>query len=236
MSDHAVTVSFAGVAADTAGAQAQLGAALEKAGLRVASLSFDGVSPAPAPTCTLLDAYRQMKAPQTGDITSDQAKYEMSYQTEGGKAGQVAAVPQIHISAQAMRGNLVLSGIDPDGFADSWIQDAGQLRDSVQGNPTSGSINADGSTTLKATQTTAGLVGVVLFQGSTPIDPALVAPPPQARDAAWRGRLLASAKAGAWTAQIAWFRIVNELPDVAAPPPAGPGLAPPQAVDPAAPR
>lgn len=225
--DRAVTVSFKGVAADTAGAQARIGRALADAGLRVASLSFENVSPAPSPTCALLDAYRPFKAPQGGNVTSDQAKYEKEYQTDGDLQGEVAAAPQIHISADAMRGTLALGGIDPDGLAEVWMPDAERLKERLA-NPSNGAINSDGSATLKALQQADGLVGVLLVRGNAPINATLVAPPQQARDAAWRERLLAAARQGGWTSEIAWFRIVNEVPD-APPPSAGSGAAQPPA-------
>lgn len=216
VADGAVTASFRGVAGYTARTQTAITNALVAGGLTVASINFENVSPAPTSVCALLDAYRPIKSARGGDISSDQQKYEKALQSEGNLQGQVAAVPQIHISADAMRGQLVLGGIDPDGSAGVFVNSTAELRAFLE-NPENGGMNPDGSATLKATQTVDGLVGVLVVYSANAIDPALIAPPTTARGEDWHGKFLSTARQNGWQADMTWFKIVNEVPDT--PPP-----------------
>ena len=216
VANGAVTASFRGVAGYTARTQTAITDALIAGGLTVASINFENVSPAPTSVCELLDAYRPIKTARGGDISSDQQKYEKALQTEGNAQGQVAAVPQIHISADALRGQLVLAGIDPDGSAGVFVNSTKELR-AVLGNPVNGGMNPDGSATLKATQPVDGLAGVLVVYSANAIDPALIAPPPGSRGEDWHARFLAAARQSGWQTDMAWFKIVNEVPDT--PPP-----------------
>lgn len=218
VADGAVTAAFRGVAGNTAQTQTAITNALVAGGLKVATINFENVSPAPTSVCSLLDAYRPIKSARGGDISSDQIKYEKAIQSEGDYKDQAAAVPQIHISADAMRGQLVLGGIDPDGAAGVFVPSADELRTALQ-NPENGGLNPDGSATLKVGQPVDGLVGVLVVYSANPIDPALIAPAPSARGEDWYNKFLATARQGGWQADMAWFKIVNEVPDT--PPPAG---------------
>lgn len=216
VANGAVTASFRGVAGYTARTQTAITDALIAGGLTVASINFENVSPAPTSICELLDAYRPIKTARGGDISSDQQKYEKALQAEGNAQGQVAAVPQIHISADALRGQLVLAGIDPDGSAGVFVESTAKLREFL-GNPANGGMNPDGSGTLKAIQPVDGLVGVLVVYSANAIDPALIAPPPGSRGEEWHARFLAAARQSGWQTDMAWFKIVNEVPDT--PPP-----------------
>ena len=215
-------VAFKGVAGNTVTAQSAISDALTKADVKLASVSFEDVSSVRPNVCTLLDGYRQVKSPPPGDLSTDQLKYEMEIQTAGREAGKSAAVPQIHIAAEAMAGELLLGGIDPDGSAAS-IADAAGLRSALATTSDNGGLNPDHSATLKVNQTAQGLVGIVLIHGKTAIDVQTVFPAGSVHDEAWKTRFVAVARKKGWNADMVWFKIVNEVPDtapVAAPTPA----------------
>lgn len=218
VNDGAVSATFRGVAGNSAAAQKMISDALTKAKLKVAAISFENVSPAPLRVCALLDAYRPFKSRRGGDITSDQAKYERELQPDGSSnAGQVAAVPQIHLSADVMRGQFVLGGIDPDPMATAaiFVNSADELKALLASN--AGSLNPDGSATLKVAQTLDGLVGVLVIYGPQAIPADLIVPPPVMRTPDWQVKLLTAARQGGWQADMVWFRIANELPEAATP-------------------
>jgi eukaryotic-like serine/threonine-protein kinase len=218
VNDGAVTAAFRGVAGNSAAAQKMISDALTKARLKVAAISFENVSPAPLSVCALLDAYRPFKSRRGGDITSDQAKYERELQPDGSSnAGQVAAVPQIHLSADVMRGQFVLGGIDPDPVATAavFVKSADELKTLFASN--AGSLNPDGSATLKVAQTLDGLVGVLVIYGPQAIPADLIVPSPAMRTPDWQVKILTAARQEGWQADMVWFRIANELPETPTP-------------------
>ncbi len=205
---------FGGVAGNTAAAQASLSSAVTAKGVRIAKVDFEDVAPIQPVACAALDAYRALKSPVAGDLVTDQVKYEKSPIAVGAQAGQSAAVPQIHISANALREDIAIIGIETSGAMTDLIPDKATLLKLVSNPDTdTGSLNADGSITLKVTQGDVGWAGILTVRGRGPFDPALVAPPPMARGADWRARLDAAAKAKGWKADMVWFKIVDEVPD-----------------------
>lgn len=207
-------VAFKGVVGNTVAAQSAISDALTKANLKIASVSFEDVSSVRPNVCKLLDAFRQVKSPPPGDLSTDQLKYEMEIQTTGSQAGQSAAVPQIHIAGDALTGELMLGGIDPDGSAASFVANAAELK-FMLANSDNGGLNPDHSAALKVNQTVAGLVGIVLIHGKTAIDAQTVFPAGSAHDEAWKARFVAEARRKGWNADMVWFKVVNEVKDTA---------------------
>ncbi len=123
----ALSARFDGVAGNTAAAQASLSSAVGAKGVRMASVDFEDVAPIQPVACAALDAYRALKSPVAGDLVTDQVKYEKSVLTDGRFAGQSVAVPQIHISAAAMRGDIALVGIETSGAMTDLIPDKKSL-------------------------------------------------------------------------------------------------------------
>jgi len=222
-----LSVTFRGVAGNSAAAQKTISDALTQAGLKVAAINFENVSPAPLSVCPLLDAYRPIKSRRSGEIASDQLKYERELQpADSSNAGQIAAVPQIHLSPEVMSGNLVLGGIDPDSGASAaiFVHSREQLLQALSSQG-AGTRNPDGSVTLKIAQTLDGLVGVLVVFSSKPLQPELIIPPTQSRTTAWRDQFLTVARQNGWQADMVWFRIADEVPD--APGSTTPSIAPP---------
>ncbi len=218
LADGNLSVTFRGVAGNSATAQKAISDALSKAGLKVAAINFENVSPAPLSVCPLLDAYRPIKSRRAGEIASDQPKYERELQpADSSNAGQIAAVPQIHLSPDVMRSNLVLGGIDPDPGATAaiFVHSRDELQQALS-NQGAGTINPDGSATLKIAQNLDGLVGVLVVFSSQALQPELIVPPPQSRTSAWRDQFLSVARQNGWQADMVWFRIANEVPDAPA--------------------
>ncbi len=213
-----VTIVFKGVAGNGAAAQKAISDALVAAKLEVSAISFENVMPAPQSVCTLLDAYRPIKSQRGGDITSDQPQFERAPQPE--MNGLVMAVPQIRISANVMSGNVVFGSIDLDSAATAAVvaKSIEELRSQLgEGR---GTIEPDGSMTLKLQQEIDGIVAALVIFGKSPIPADQVLPPLTSRTPQWRDAFLANATREGWQADMAWFRIVNQEPDGA--PAAGP--------------
>lgn len=214
-----LTVAFRGVAGNSAAAQKSISDAFAAAKLDVSAISFENVMPAPQSVCTLLDAYRPIKSKTGGDITSDQPQFERAPQPQ--MDGAVLAVPQIRLSAAVMSGNLVLGGIDPDAAASGSViaKSIEEVRNQL--GPEMGTLEADGSVTLKLQQPNDGLVGLLVIYGKTAIPADQVLPPLSSRTPQWRDAFLANARREGWQVDMVWFRIVNQEPDVAPATPAG---------------
>ena len=208
-----VSVSFKGVAGNSAAAQKAISDALAAAKLEVSAISFEGVMPAPQSACVLLDAYRPIKSRRGGDITSDQPQFERSPQPEMG--GEVLAVPQIRLSPEVMASQLILGGIDPDAAATgSVIAKSTDEFKSLLGSGT-GTIEPDGRATIKLAQGVDGLVGLLVIYGKTPIPAEQILPAGSSRTPQWRDAFIANARRAGWQADMVWFSIVNQQPDVA---------------------
>lgn len=206
-----VTIAFKGVAGNGAAAQKAISDAFAAAKLEVSAISFENVMPAPQSVCTLLDAYRPIKSVRGGDITSDQPQFERTAQAEMG--GAVVAVPQIRLSAEALSGNLVMGGIDPDATAEVFAKSIEEVRSQL--GPGMGTLEPDGSVTLKLVHGVDGLVGLLVIFGKSQIPADQVLPPMTSRTPQWRDAFLANAKREGWQADMVWFRIVNQQPDTA---------------------
>lgn len=220
-----ISVRFNGVAGDTAAAQASLSSAIAAKGLKVVSVDFEDVAPINTVACSMLDAYRAIKSQNDANLTTAQIKYEM----QKGDDGKTQAIPQMQISPDLLAKNLALVGIESNGVMSIIVNSASALREAVSSNPAVGSINADGSLTLKTSITTSGWSGLMAISGDRPIDTSLIAPPPSQRGPDWQAKIAAAAKANGWKADMVWFKVVDEKPESAVPAdPAAPGQPPAQ--------
>lgn len=216
--DHGgFSARFSGVAGDTATAQALLSSAISAKGMQTTNISFEDVAPIQPSACLTLDAFRKFKSRLSGNLLTDQVKYEKSTALDGKFSGPSVAKPQVHISADALRDDISLIGVETSGIMTELIDDKKRLKELIASHAAVGSINTDGSITLAVNQTDLGWSGLLLLQGKGPFDPALVAPLPSARGAEWRSKLDTAAMAHGWKADMVWFKIVDEVRDAPAP-------------------
>jgi serine/threonine-protein kinase len=201
-----VSVKLSGVAGNTVAAQSTLSSVIAARGYKNANIDLEDVAPIKPIACTMLDAYRSLKAPSGEGLASDQVKYEMDLMKDGGFKGQVGAIVPVHIQRELLTRDIVLVGIEFDGsMTAASKEDMAYVKNLKP--------EADGSIKIPAQLTTQGWSGTLVVSGQGPIDPKLIAPKPAERDAAWKAKLAETARAKGWRADMVWFKVVDEVPN-----------------------
>jgi eukaryotic-like serine/threonine-protein kinase len=206
-----VAVALRGVAGDADVAADQLRSALIQAGLQNPTLNFGDVAPIRQAGCAVLDALRQIRAPQGGHLSSPRARYEMSLQQDGAYAGREASNPVLDLEPGAAGQDIALIGIEPSGqitlLLGSRARFEQALAQSVGGRPVSREGN--GRFRIHVDSDHDGWSGFALISGRGPFDPSLLVPDIGARGPEWRDRLIAAAGRGSWSAEMVWYESVN---------------------------
>jgi serine/threonine-protein kinase len=212
---NSVNVAMRGVAGDEAVARDQLGAALTQAGVSGATIDFGDVAEITQAGCAALDAFRQIRSPEGGHLTSTAPRYEMTVQQDGSYAGREASNPLIDLDLSDPSRELALLGIEPSGKITLLLRSRAQfeqaLAQSVGGRPVSREGN--GRYRIHIDSDHEGWSGLLLITGRGPIDADLLAPDVGERGPAWRDRLLTAAAAGRWSAEMVWYESVNGQAD-----------------------
>lgn len=204
-------VRLVGVAQNPAAAQETLSRALAGRGLRNTDLDFADVGRIEPSGCFALDAYRQVRSPETPRITSPQRRFEMRRQEEGARyKGQLAAnlIYELNIGDPASA--IALVGFEAPGSWKLMIPDREALllrvAQSVDGRPLANlggdryRVNLDVSS--------AGWTGMLLLTGPGPMDRAVISPEGVRDQKAWRDRFVTEAKARGWQADMLWVDVV----------------------------
>ena len=206
-----IAVAMRGVAGDADVAIDQVRSALVQAGLQNPSVNFGDVAPIRQAGCAVLDAYRQIRAPSGGRLSSPQARYEMVVQPDGRFAGRAASNPVLDLDLSDPGQDIALLGIEPSGRITVLLRSRAEfereLAQSVGGRPVSREGN--GRFRIHIDSDHDGWSGFALIAGRGPFDPALIAPDIGARGPDWRDRFLAAAGRSSWTAEMAWYESVD---------------------------
>jgi serine/threonine-protein kinase len=206
-----VTVAMRGVAGDADVAVGQLRGALVQAGLQNPQVDFGDVAPIRQAGCAMLDAFRQIRDPAAGHLSSPRTRYEMVLQQDGAYAGRAASNPVLDLAPGDPGRDIALLGIEPSGQITLLLRSRAQfeqvLARSVGGRPVSREGN--GRFRLHVDSDHDGWSGFALISGRGPFDAELLAPDIGARGPEWRDRFLAAARAGGWSAEMVWYESVN---------------------------
>ena len=227
-----VRLRLIGVAGDPAAAQSAVAAAARAAGAPPSAVDMSQVAPADPPVCPTLDAFRQIRAPTSErgrDLETAQRSYEIMLHPERPAAQQRSADAVVTMRFPP-GSDAALVGVEPSGDMTLLIPSRRTLDQLVrQGNPAVEKL-ADGDYRLRLGADHTGWSGLAMIRGGGPFESRVVAPPPNARGAAWKRDFLAAAANGGWRAEMTWYRVTDNQPDVAPTPGPQP---PPDAAAPA---
>lgn len=205
-------VNLTGVAGNPAAAQADISRALGTASIGNANVDFSEVAPITQAGCAALDAFRQIRSPDTPRLSVPQRKFEMRMQSgESAYAGAVAANALVVINEEER--DFAILGIEPSGaitvlFPDRKAFERG-LAESVDGVPLSRA--ADGSFRFRLDIDHAGWSGLLMISGRGPFPRAMIAPPMGSRGPDWFNEFVSSAAEKGWQADMVWFKTVDEV-------------------------
>lgn len=217
--DAGPLVKLTGVAGNPAAAQAELSRAMTAAAVDGASLDFAEVSPITQAGCAALDAYRQIRSPDTRRLTVPQRSFEMRMQPDdpalSGYPGEIAANTVIEIDIGDPQRDFAMVGLEPSGVIDADFFDAGtvanrQLFDDNAGTRNITTLGSD-KYRLQLEVNHAGWSGILLLTGQGPFDADLIAPPLGARGPDWTNRFVSTAASRGWQADMVWFKTVDEV-------------------------
>jgi hypothetical protein len=212
-----VDVALTGVAGDPSVAQSEISRALAAQHLAGATLDFSAVSPITQPGCAALDAYRQIRAPDDATrLSVPQTSFELKrLPPSSAYAGQLMAEAVVNLALADPKRDFTLIGLEPSGIMTTIIANradlAKQIAASNNGVPISQLGNDHYRMSLDLDHI--GWSGLLLISGSGPFDPAVVKPGLGARGADWREKLVSTAAAKGWQADMVWFKSVDEVPD-----------------------
>ena len=202
-----VSVTLKGVALDTAGAKAAVEKALGDAGLKDVNVSYDNVLVGSQGICEPLDALRPIRVAGSPHIFAPGSKFELA-QT-GGKL--VVRVP-VDIDIGTDRAGLAFYGIETNGQFEKIANSRAEL-EAILHDPGAAITPLGGSSYRIPVDTDhEGLSGLLLLSGREPFDQSLVATPPPMRGDDWRNKFVDQAKQKGWTANMLWYRTVDETP------------------------
>ena len=210
-SGSGVAVALTGVAGAPQDASAKISAAAKAAGVSVASLDLEGVSPADPSACAVLDAFRGARADTSAGgrrLSTSQTKYTFQKQPDG-SLGQMAVITMAIADPSS---DFTLYGLDPTGtlapLAPSRAWFVEKVKDPrLQAQVTD--LGGDSYRMQVGATPPAGLQGLLLLTSKGPFDAKLIGVAPNARGSDWSSKVAQAATAGGWKAEMVWYRTVD---------------------------
>ena len=202
-----LSVHMRGVAGDTGFALNQIRQALTQAGAQNPDVNFADVAQITQSGCAALDAFRQIRSPEGGHLSTPQIHYPRVVQQDGQYAGREAVNALLDVDLGDPNNDIAILGIEPSGKLTVLLSSRAQfeqaLARSVGGRPISREPNGHFRVHLDSDHE--GWSGILLLSGRGPFDPAIVAPDIGARGPDWLNRFVTAASAGNWHAEMVWY-------------------------------
>lgn len=210
-----VTLTGRGVAGRPDDVEARIYDAVRASGASVASSDFSGVAPIDAPFCPMLTALSTIRNLGVTHLTSAQSRYEIGYMEEGAYAGQKGAHVILDLSLEGIEGDFALYAVERSKISQIFSSRAAFLAASEDNEAIEKLAGIDHyRLTLDGTPAP-GWSGILLVTGRGGFTESAFA------DLGGSGREAfdQAAKANGWKAEIAWYKFVDETPDLTPPPP-----------------
>lgn len=221
--DRGPTLRLTGVAGNPAAAQNEISQALAQRGIQGADIDFSEVAQITQSGCAALDTYRQIRSPDSRQLTVPQRKFEMRIQPDDpgqtGYPGENAANVVLQLALDDPQSDFALVGLEPSGlivpeFAGPGTGVLGREGLKALAQQTR-MVTDDGNDRyrMQVDINHSGWSGVLLLTGKGPFEKDLIAPPIGNRGPEWTGRFVSEAAARGWQTQMVWFKTVDELPE-----------------------
>ncbi|MET0246496.1 MAG: serine/threonine-protein kinase [Sphingomonas sp.] len=214
-------VKLTGVAGNPSSAQNEISEVLAQRNIRGASIDFSEVAQITQAGCAALDTYRQIRAPDSRQLSVPQRVFEMRTQpddpSQTGYPGEKAANVVLQLGIENPKTDFALIGIEPSGVIDPEFAGPGTGvlgRDQLKAIAKQSRIvtdHGDDTYQMQLDVNHPGWSGVLLLTGKGPFDPALIAPAIGARGPEWTNKFVSEAAAKGWQAQMVWFKTVDEV-------------------------
>ncbi|WP_206244455.1 serine/threonine protein kinase [Novosphingobium terrae] len=213
-------VKLAGVAGNPAAAQNEISQALAQHHIQEASIDFGDVAQITQSGCSALDTYRQVRAPDSHQLTVPQRKFAMRMQpndpSQTGYPGEKAANIVLQLAIDDPKADFALIGLEPSGLISPEFSGPGTGvlgRDALKKLATETHIVTDRGNDhyqMQLDVNHTGWSGVLLLTGKGPFEKDVIAPPIGQRGPDWTTHFVSEAAARGWQAQMVWFKTVEE--------------------------
>jgi len=217
---HGPTIRLAGVAGNPAAAQNEISQALAQHNIKDASIDFGDVAQITQSGCSALDTYRQVRAPDSHQLTVPQRKFEMRMQpndpAQTGYPGEKAANIVLQLAIDDPKADFALIGLEPSGVISPEFSGPGTGvlgRDALKKLARETRIVTDRGNDhyqMQLDVNHTGWSGVLLLTGKGPFEKDVIAPPIGQRGPDWTTHFVSEAAARGWQAQMVWFKTVEE--------------------------
>jgi serine/threonine-protein kinase len=198
-----LTARMAGVAGSPPQAQGQIVQALTAAGVPNPAVSFEDVAFIKPEGCSALDAFGQIRRVGGGGISVPSREFERK---TGLADSNYPVASRAVVTIKPQQGqDFSLLGIEPSGLVTQIIPNRQEFESLPQVKQV-----AQGEYQLTLDMDHVGWTGLILLAGDGPFDPELVQTKPEARNADWRTRFLATASERDWKSEMLWFRSVDK--------------------------
>ncbi|WP_068079671.1 serine/threonine-protein kinase [Novosphingobium rosa] len=213
-------VKLAGVAGNPAAAQNEISQALAQHHIQEASIDFGDVAQITQSGCSALDTYRQVRAPDSHQLTVPQRKFAMRMQpndpSQTGYPGEKAANIVLQLAIDDPKADFALIGLEPSGVISPEFSGPGTGvlgRDALKKLATETHIVTDRDNDhyqMQLDVNHTGWSGVLLLTGKGPFEKDVIAPPIGQRGPDWMTHFVSEAATRGWQAQMVWFKTMEE--------------------------
>ncbi len=214
-------VKLTGVAGNPSAAQNEISQVLAQRKIEGASIDFSEVAQITQSGCAALDTYRQVRAPDSHQLSVPQRKFEMRMQpadpTLSGYPGESAANVVLQIAIANPKDDIALIGLEPSGVIDPEFSGPGtgvlgrEGLKKLAGQTRMVTDRGGDRFQIQLDVNHPGWSGVLMISGKGPFDKALIAPPLGGRGPEWTEKFVSQAAANGWQTQMVWFKVVDEV-------------------------
>ncbi len=202
-----------GVASEPAKVESALFDAVGKTGATVTSSDFSKVAPIDKDYCSILDELGKFRDTGPERVISSKQQYEIGYLDRGGDAGKLGAEISVDFDLSTYSGNFAIVGINGTkdigtvySSRDQFVADA-HAGGGVTALPGKDHYRLDLNATVQP-----GWAGIVLVTGNGGFTPTMLQ---KLETPEGRAAFEQAAQANGWKVQIAWYKFVDQEPNVA---------------------